>query len=676
MTRPPRRPPAARLPLHGRRQLRHLDPVRAARHRRRRACSATTSSRAGERAGHEVVGARARRARRHRRRGGRRRGRARPSPDAVVNCAAWTDVDGAESDPSRARSRSTAPAPATLARAAAAAGAPLVHVSTDYVFDGARRATSGRPRPTSSRDPTGPRSRLRRARSSPASARCSRPRRGTPSCAPSWLFGLGGRNFVATMLAPRRRARRGQGRRPTRSAARPGPGTSRRRCSGCSSAACAASSTSPAPGACSWHGFAARDLPPGRRRLPRAAARRPPRWRARRRGPPVGARDRARRRAAAAAVAGGPRGLPRGAGWDDAARMRAARLRRRRLHRLELRAPAPARARRRGVVLDKLTYAGREENLARHRRRARLPLRARRDRGPGGRRRRDRGLARRGDRQLRRRDPRRPLDRRARRVRATPTRSAPTCCSRRARAARAALRAGLHRRGLRLDRGGLVHRGEPARARPRPTPRPRPAPTCSCRATSTPTGWRRSICRGSNNYGPYQYPEKLIPLMVLNALHGDPLPVYGDGMQVRNWIHARTSRARSATCSSTARPARSTTPAAPTRWPNIEVVERIIELTGRRRVADRARHRPARPRPPLLALLGEGARARLGAAGALRGGARRDGRLVSRQRVVVGADPLRASTASTTSASTGARCRADAAPAALFGARRSSRLER
>ncbi|HTC71998.1 MAG TPA: GDP-mannose 4,6-dehydratase, partial [Solirubrobacteraceae bacterium] len=46
------------------------------------------------------------------------------------------------------------------------------------------------------------------------------------------------------------------------------------------------------------------------------------------------------------------------------------------------------------------------------------------------------------------------------------------------------------------------------------------------------------ICRGSNNYGPYQYPEKLIPLMILNALHGDPLPVYGDGMQVRNWIHA------------------------------------------------------------------------------------------------------------------------------------------
>ena len=43
-------------------------------------------------------------------------------------------------------------------------------------------------------------------------------------------------------------------------------------------------------------------------------------------------------------------------------------------------------------------------------------------------------------------------------------------------------------------------------------------------------GLESLICRGSNNYGPYQYPEKLIPLMVLNAMHGDKLPVYGDGM--------------------------------------------------------------------------------------------------------------------------------------------------
>src|SRR4029079_1762205 len=41
----------------------------------------------------------------------------------------------------------------------------------------------------------------------------------------------------------------------------------------------------------------------------------------------------------------------------------------------------------------------------------------------------------------------------------------------------------------------------------------------------------------SNNYGPYQFPEKLIPLMILNALSGDPLPVYGDGKNTRDWLY-------------------------------------------------------------------------------------------------------------------------------------------
>jgi dTDP-glucose 4,6-dehydratase len=45
------------------------------------------------------------------------------------------------------------------------------------------------------------------------------------------------------------------------------------------------------------------------------------------------------------------------------------------------------------------------------------------------------------------------------------------------------------------------------------------------------------LTRCTNNYGPYQFPEKLIPLMVTNAIEGKPLPVYGDGMQVRDWIH-------------------------------------------------------------------------------------------------------------------------------------------
>ncbi|MFN3867833.1 MAG: dTDP-glucose 4,6-dehydratase, partial [Hyphomicrobiaceae bacterium] len=40
-----------------------------------------------------------------------------------------------------------------------------------------------------------------------------------------------------------------------------------------------------------------------------------------------------------------------------------------------------------------------------------------------------------------------------------------------------------------------------------------------------------------NNYGPYQFPEKLIPLMILNALHGEKLPVYGNGSNIRDWLY-------------------------------------------------------------------------------------------------------------------------------------------
>ena len=46
-----------------------------------------------------------------------------------------------------------------------------------------------------------------------------------------------------------------------------------------------------------------------------------------------------------------------------------------------------------------------------------------------------------------------------------------------------------------------------------------------------------TISRCSNNYGPYQFPEKLIPLMLINALHDKPLPVYGDGLNVRDWLY-------------------------------------------------------------------------------------------------------------------------------------------
>ena len=48
-----------------------------------------------------------------------------------------------------------------------------------------------------------------------------------------------------------------------------------------------------------------------------------------------------------------------------------------------------------------------------------------------------------------------------------------------------------------------------------------------------------NVTRCSNNYGPYQFPEKLIPLMIHNAQRGKPLPVYGDGLQIRDWLHVK-----------------------------------------------------------------------------------------------------------------------------------------
>ena len=48
-----------------------------------------------------------------------------------------------------------------------------------------------------------------------------------------------------------------------------------------------------------------------------------------------------------------------------------------------------------------------------------------------------------------------------------------------------------------------------------------------------------TISRCSNNYGPYQFPEKLIPLIIINALHDKPLPVYGEGLNVRDWLYVR-----------------------------------------------------------------------------------------------------------------------------------------
>jgi dTDP-glucose 4,6-dehydratase len=101
------------------------------------------------------------------------------------------------------------------------------------------------------------------------------------------------------------------------------------------------------------------------------------------------------------------------------------------------------------------------------------------------------------------------------------------------------------------------------------------------------------ICRGSNNYGPYQYPEKLIPLMVLNALHGDPLPVYGDGLQVRNWLFVEDFARAIGHVLLHGAPGEAYNVGGPDECPNIEVVRKIVDLAGAD--DDLIRHVPDRP---------------------------------------------------------------------------------
>src|SRR5204862_2420330 len=102
------------------------------------------------------------------------------------------------------------------------------------------------------------------------------------------------------------------------------------------------------------------------------------------------------------------------------------------------------------------------------------------------------------------------------------------------------------------------------------------------------------ITRGANTYGSFQYPEKLVPLFVTNALDGEALPVYGDGRQVREWLHADDHCAAVELVLREGRPGEVYNVGGE-EFENIEVTHRILELTGAdpsliRHVEDRAGH--------------------------------------------------------------------------------------
>ncbi|MBV9282040.1 MAG: dTDP-glucose 4,6-dehydratase, partial [Chloroflexi bacterium] len=88
------------------------------------------------------------------------------------------------------------------------------------------------------------------------------------------------------------------------------------------------------------------------------------------------------------------------------------------------------------------------------------------------------------------------------------------------------------------------------------------------------------ITRGSNTYGPYQYPEKLISLFVTNALDRLPLPVYGDGLQERDWLYVEDHCSGIATVLERGVPGETYNLGTGNERPNREVIDRIVGLTG------------------------------------------------------------------------------------------------
>jgi len=101
------------------------------------------------------------------------------------------------------------------------------------------------------------------------------------------------------------------------------------------------------------------------------------------------------------------------------------------------------------------------------------------------------------------------------------------------------------------------------------------------RAYSRTYGLETTISNCSNNYGPYQYPEKLIPLFILNCLRGIPLPIYGDGLNVRDWLHVEDHCRALDLVLTHGRPGETYNVGGETQVSNIELTAQVCELVDR-----------------------------------------------------------------------------------------------
>jgi dTDP-glucose 4,6-dehydratase len=103
------------------------------------------------------------------------------------------------------------------------------------------------------------------------------------------------------------------------------------------------------------------------------------------------------------------------------------------------------------------------------------------------------------------------------------------------------------------------------------------------------------ITRACNNYGPYQFPEKFIPLMIVNAFRGEPLPIYGDGLYVREWLHVEDHCRALALVLAKGKPGEVYNVGSGEERANLDVAREILRLAGQpetllRHVKDRPGH--------------------------------------------------------------------------------------
>ncbi|MBI5643004.1 MAG: dTDP-glucose 4,6-dehydratase [Deltaproteobacteria bacterium] len=91
----------------------------------------------------------------------------------------------------------------------------------------------------------------------------------------------------------------------------------------------------------------------------------------------------------------------------------------------------------------------------------------------------------------------------------------------------------------------------------------------------------------SNNYGPFQFPEKLIPLMIINALKGKPLPVYGDGKNVRDWLYVGDHCTAIDTVLSKGRPGETYNVGGRNEWKNIDIVSLVCDIIDEKAAGDK-----------------------------------------------------------------------------------------